>query len=262
MRTRSFIWACIIVCVAVVAVSLEAQAPSGAPPIRHVGEGYLRSRPAPGPEGAIPRLPDGKPDLSGTWLSGGVADVTREALKGGDTVEMLPAARKIFETRQAKDDPASNCLPAMVTVGTGPFPWRIVTTPTHAFFLYEMHAFFRQVFMDGRGHPAHLDPTWYGHSIGRWDGDTLVVDTIGYNDKGWLDHLGHPRTTKMHTIERYTRQDFGNLAIGVTVDDPGSYAKPFTVASKARLVPEELMEYVCEDNNRFVDHLVGPPAFR
>ena len=108
----------------------------------------------------------------------------------------------------------------------------------HIFILYEgnIHSF-RQIFMDGRKHPDDPDPTWYGHSIGHWEKDTLVVDTVGFNDKFWFDYLGHPHTEKLHTIERYTRTDLGNMTIEVTIDDPGAYAKPFTTTGTARLQP-------------------------
>jgi hypothetical protein len=134
-------------------------------------------------------------------------------------------------------------------------------TPTHAFFLYEMFNY-RQVFMDGRKHPPaeELDPRWYGHSIGWWEGDTLVVDTVGFNGKIWFDNRGHISTDKLHVVERYTRSDLGNMRIEITIDDPGAYARPFTVHGAARLMPreDELLEYVCNENNQDVPFLVGP----
>ena len=112
--------------------------------------------------------------------------------------------------------------------------------------------------MDGRKHPDDPDPTWYGHSVGHYEGDTLVIDTIGFNDKFWFDFRGHPHTEKLHTIERYTRTDLGLLENKVTIDDPGAYSRPFTVAFTARLRPnEELMEYICQENNQDVKHLTG-----
>jgi hypothetical protein len=107
--------------------------------------------------------------------------------------------------------------------------------------------------MDGRKHPAELDPTWYGHSIGWWERDTLVVDTVGFNDKFWFDRRGHPHTEQLHTVERYTRTDLGHMEIKVTIDDPGAYSKPFTLTFNARLSNpgDELMEYICQENNQF-----------
>jgi hypothetical protein len=142
---------------------------------------------------------------------------------------------------------------------TTPYPFRFVQTPTHKaathmFILHEgnIHSY-RQIFMDGRKHPAELDPTWFGHSIGWWEGDTLVIDTIGFNDKFWFDRLGHPHTEQLHTIERWTRKDFGTLENKVTIEDPGAYARPFTVTFTAKLSEpgDELMENICQENNQF-----------
>ena len=142
-----------------------------------------------------------------------------------------------------------------------PYPWRIVQTPTHYFMLFEgnIHSF-RQIFMDGRKHPDDPDPTWYGHSTGKWDKDTFVIDTVGFNDKFWFDYLGHPHTERLHTIERYTRTDLGNMTIEVTIDDPGAYTKPFTTLGRARLQPagDELLEYVCQENNIDLVHVNAP----
>ena len=161
--------------------------------------------------------------------------------------------------RQSKDDPEANCLPTGIP-RIAPYPWRIIQTPTHIFFLFEgnIHSY-RQIFMSVSKHPDDLDPTWYGHSIGHWEGDTLVVDTIGFNDKFWFDFVGHPHTEKLHTIERYTRKDLGTLVNEVTIDDPGAYSKPFTVTFTARLLPgEELMEYICQENEQDTKHIQGP----
>jgi hypothetical protein len=106
-----------------------------------------------------------------------------------------------------------------------PYPWRIVQTPTHIFFLFEgnIHSY-RQIFLDGRKHPADPDPTWYGHSIGRFDENTLIVDTVGFNDKFWFDFKGHPHTERLHIVERYTRRDFNTLVNQITIEDPGAYS--------------------------------------
>jgi hypothetical protein len=168
-----------------------------------------------------------------------------------------------MSARMANEDPGTNCLPLTIPRGT-PYPWRMVVTPTHVFFLHEMYHY-RQAFLDGRPHPPieELDPTWYGHSIGRWEGDTLVIDTVGFNDKGWLDSRGHPVSERLHVVERYTRTNMGTMAMEVTIDDPGSYTKPFTVRSTARLMPgDELREYVCSENNQDVPHIVGPADTR
>jgi hypothetical protein len=118
---------------------------------------------------------------------------------------------------------------------------------------------FRQIFMDGRGHPKDVNPTWTGHAIGRWEGDTLVVDKVGFNDKTWLDNDGHPHTEMLHIIERYRRPDKGHLEMETTVEDPGTLAKPWTQKRIADLAPgdEEVLEFICNENNRDPDHMVG-----
>jgi len=109
----------------------------------------------------------------------------------------------------------------------------------------------RQVFLDGRKHPDDPSPTWLGHSIGRWERDTLVVDTIGFNDRGWLDNAGHPQTEKLHIVERYRRVDLGHLDVDITIDDPGAYTKPWKVHRILELAPhEEIQEYICNENHK------------
>jgi hypothetical protein len=219
---------------------------------------------APRPAGPAPRLPDGTIDFSGVWFGGGSGQDVREGLPKGETIPLLPEAKTLMESRMSKDDPEANCLPTGVP-RVAPYPWRIIQHPshskaTHIFFVFEgnIHSY-RQIFMDGRKHPEELDPTWYGHSIGSWDGDTLVIDTVGFNDKFWFDFVGHPHSEKLHTIERWTRKDMNTLENRVTIDDPGAYAKPFTLTFTARLRPgEELMEYICNENNQDVLHLQGP----
>jgi hypothetical protein len=113
--------------------------------------------------------------------------------------------------------------------------------------------------MDGRPHPPDPDPTWYGHSTGRWDKDTLIIDTVAFNDRSWFDFEGHPHTERLHTTERYTRPNLGALTEEVTIDDPGAYTRPFTVSSTHRLlVNDELIEYVCQENEKDTRHLRGP----
>ena len=107
--------------------------------------------------------------------------------------------------------------------------------------------------MDGRKHPEDPDPTWFGHSIGWWEGDTLVIDTVGFNDKFWMDRRGHPHTEQLHIIERWTRTDLGHMENKVTFDDPGAYSKPFTLTFQARLAPagDDIMENICVENNQY-----------
>src|ERR1700722_11374499 len=214
--------------------------------------------------GPAPRTADGKPEFSGVWSPEHtfIYDIS-VSLKKGETLPLQPWAADLTKAHMSKDDPEANCLPTGVP-RQNPYPWRIVQTPTHIFFLFEgnIHSY-RQIFMDGT-HPADPDPSWYGHSIGTWEGDTLVVDTIGFNDKFWFDFRGHPHTEQLHTIERYTRKDLGTLENKVTIIDPAYYSKPFTLTFTARLRPkEELMEYICQENQQDAQHMqggAGPPV--
>ena len=249
----------------VMTVTLSAMALAAQAPTSPAGTSGVQAGRGPAPaQGRTPHLPDGTVDLSGVWNGGGPVGDLAQGLPKGETIPLTADAKKLMESRQSGDDPEANCLPTGVP-RVAPYPWRIVQTPaykkaTHLYFLFEgnIHSY-RQIFMDGRKHPEDLDPTWYGHSIGRWEGDTLVIDTVGFNDKFWFDFRGHPHTEKLHTIERWTRKDYGTLENRVTIDDPGAYARPFTLTFTAGLRPgEDLMEYICNENNQDVQHLVGP----
>jgi hypothetical protein len=202
-----------------------------------------------GPSGPAPKMPDGKPDLSGVWYSPRTIDPGKPV--------MLPWAEALTKQRNPKDDPEAHCLPAGVP-RMNPFPWKIIQTDKLLVMLFEgnIHSY-RQVFLDGRGHPKDLDPTWYGDSIGSWDGDTLVVDSIGFNDKFWFDFAGHPHTQQLHVIERYHRRDLGNLDIDITIVDPGAYSEPWKIKRTSILMNGEIQEYICNENNQDEPHLVG-----
>jgi len=242
------------------------------------------------PAGPTPRLPDGHPDLVGIYgaPNGPVGDIAagmpivpcdtpgavkqnagRGGAKGGapaapvcrEGIPLSAEGKKVLAGQLSKNDPEANCLPTGVPRHS-PYPWRIVQDKTHFFFLFEgnIHSY-RQIFMDGRKHPADPDPTWYGHSIGSWDGDTLVVDTVGYNDKFWFDFAGHPHSEQLHTVERYTRTDSATLVIETTIDDPVMYTKTFKVTFTARAQPNgELTEYICQENQQDAQHLQGPAS--
>jgi hypothetical protein len=200
------------------------------------------------------------PDFSGIYQGGGPINDIAEGLKRGEKLPLRPEARKILASRLSAEDPETNCLPTGVP-RIAPYPWRIVQTDSIIFFLFEgnIHTY-RQIFMDGRKHPADPDPTWYGHSIGHFEGKTLVVDTIGYNDKFWFDFKGTPHTERLHTIERYTFNGPDKIINEVTIDDLGAYTKPFRVTFTATRAPKgfELIEYICQENNQDVSHLRGP----
>jgi len=151
-----------------------------------------------------------------------------------------------------RDSPSGFCLPSGPLL-TGPVLYKIVQTPTLLLTLAEDAIAVRQAFLDGRHHPKELDPTWMGHSIGHWEGDTLVVDTVGMNDRSWLNI--YPHTMQLHLVEHYHRTDFTHLQMDIMIEDPGAFTKPWTIHTVSNLAPgEEIGEYVCE-NNRDAQHL-------
>ena len=201
-------------------------------------------------------MADGKPDFSGIWNG-------QRALPNQEPPVMLPWAEKLTAERTnnySADDPEARCLPGGVP-RAAPYHYQLVQTPKLLLMLFEgnIHSY-RQIFLDRREHLKITEPLWYGDSIGSGgaDGDTLVVDTVGFNDKFWFDMAGHPHTTQLHVIERYHRRDFGNLDIGITIEDPGTYTKPWTIQRVSTLETGiEMSEYVCNENNSDVLHLVG-----
>jgi hypothetical protein len=158
-----------------------------------------------------------------------------------------------------KDNPDANCLPmGFMQLHGHPQPRKIVQTPELIVIMYEGNQGLRQIFMDGRALPKpgpELQPWWYGYSVGRWEGDTLVVESTGFRDDGWLDVYGSPLTEQGKLIERWRRPDFGHLEIDVTVDDPKAYTKPFTVrVSHQIMLDQELIEFICNENEKSARH--------
>lgn len=224
-----------------------------------------------------PKAADGKPDLSGLWhyispteegdLNSG-ADPAKipflniAAPLPPDGLPMKPEAAALFGARAAglgKDTPLGHCLPPGIPWNyLIPDPFKIVQMRDLVIVLHEEGNNFRQIFLDGRKLPKDPVPTWNGYSIGRWDGDTLVVDSSGFNASAWLDGMGHPRTEQLHLTERFHRLDAGHLDIQITVDDPGAYQKPWSSTVHFDLLPDwELMEKICLENEKDVEHLVG-----
>ena len=235
--------------------SLPAPGQDGAAPAK----GKAKQKGAKAKSGPTPRLADGKVDLSGLWTPDRnfIYDIS-DALKPGDKLPTQPWAEKLTRERMSKDDPEANCLPTGVP-RQAPYPWQIVPTATRIYFLFEgnIHSY-RQIFLDRASHPADPNPTWYGDSIAKWDGDTLVVDSVGFNELFWFDFAGHPHTDKLHVTERYTRPDADHLDYETVVDDPGAYTRPFTMYGHSTLeAGGELMEYICNENNKDVSHIVG-----
>ena len=206
------------------------------------------------PDGPTPRTPEGKVDFSGVWDPGfSFANI--------GNVPLQPWAEALYQERRAnqgRDDPEARCLPAGVP-RISPFPQKFVQTPTLVVILDEgnVHSY-RQLFLDGREHAVDTFPLWMGDSIAGWDGDTLVVETIGFNDKTWLNGQGIPHTEQLRVIERYTRPDLGHLEVEITIEDPGAFTEPHTFNRTFTLLPDwEIHEYVCNEFNVDINHLVG-----
>jgi hypothetical protein len=206
-----------------------------------------------------PRTADGKPDLSGFWSISGLGFATNIT-----DVEMLPAAKAMFQKRletYGNDDPAGYCLPEGPRSGlAGLDPLRIVQTPAMVVVLYETSSY-RVIYTDGRPLPKDPNPTWMGYSIGRWDGDSFVVESAGFNDRTWLDFSGHPHTEALHMTERFRRTNFGHMDLEVTFDDPKTYVKPFSIRVGVNYVADDdLIENVCLENEKDREKLVGKVA--
>jgi len=215
----------------------------------------FQSRPRP-PAGAAPRTPDGKPDFSGLWYG-----PLPGASGPGETLELLPWAEAVAKERKdnnLKDSPTARCLPFNLTP-LSMFLNRVVQTPDLLVTIIEYDIpGYRQIYLDGRGHPKELEPSWTGHSIANWEEDTLVIDTIGFNDKTWLGEA-NPHTEKLHVTTRLRRPDLGHLEIENTYDDPGALKKPWKTKGVATLAPanEQILDFICNENNQDVEHLVG-----
>jgi hypothetical protein len=234
----------------------------------------------------VPRTGDGKPDLSGIWANPGWREISAGSGVSGTggapgTPSVLPRGPGLFfdigsgvpgglpfqpwaadlrKKRMAegsKDNPDAHCLPmGNMQLQTHPQPRKIIQTPTVTVILYEGNAGIRQIFTDGRPLPDNdPQPWWFGYSTGRWVGDTLVVDTSGFRDQGWLDVNGSPLTEAAKVRERFTRVNYGNLDIEITVDDPKAYTRPWTVTVKQEIMLDtELIEFVCLENEKSTAH--------
>jgi Carboxypeptidase regulatory-like domain len=209
------------------------------------------------PTGPAPRTPDGKPDLSGLWINR-----APDPAKPQMPAPMQPWAATLAKQRteaNSKDAPGTYCMPnnpVPITVG---FPYKFVQSPQLIVMLQEYDTpGYRQIYLDGRAHPKDWNPTWMGHAVGRWEGDTLVVDTVGYNDKSWFGLPGIPHTEQLHVVERIRRPDLGHLEVEVDIEDPGAFTSVWKRTVSATLAPgEDIMEFICAENNRDSQHMVG-----
>ena len=233
-----------------------------------------------------PRALDGKPDLSGVWhvqptgmaemkrLFGEHADATDVPGMELDTISkygvnilqdfkpedapLRPEAVQILRGRKIGDFPATHCLPQGIPLGSMlSEPVKIVQSPKLIAILYEADDKHRQIYTDGRVLPKEFDqPAWMGYSVGHWERDTLVVETAGFNDKTWLDIMGHPHSEALRVVERYHRRDFGHMDVEMTFDDPQMYTKPFTIKVTNELwADSDIFEFFCNENEKDRAHL-------
>jgi hypothetical protein len=236
-----------------------------------------------------PRASNGKPDLSGVWqveptpadeMKRMFGDVNALSVPGDDVLTfskyflnlladfkpeespLRPEAAERFRwlaANRGRESPTANCLPpGLPQADAGPNPHKIIQTPALIVIIYEAFSSHRQIYLDGRTVPTDREPLWLGYSVGRWDGDTLAVDTVGFNDKSWLDAFGHPHSEDLHVVERFRRRDFGHMDVQLTIDDPRMYARPFTVKLTDLLVPDsDIGEYFCSENERDRAHIAA-----
>ncbi|MGH9560127.1 MAG: hypothetical protein ACRD3S_01625, partial [Terracidiphilus sp.] len=221
-----------------VTVTVVGTAP--APESNQTPSQYLENKP-------IPQL-DGHPDLSGVYIAG--FDVHPDP---ATPIVLKPGAEKYKVGEDYGFSLTQRCLPPGVPGTTQwPYPLQIVETPNQIVILYEAEHLFRVIRTDGRPHPKDLDPTWMGNSVGHWDGETLVVDVVGFNDQGYVDKYRH--TTEYHVIERYRRTAYESVSYEATIEDPNVFSKPWKMIGVLQLHPEwEIQEYICEENNHNYD---------
>ena len=201
-----------------------------------------------------------KPDLSGYW---NLPYVPNMALGKEDMVPYTPAGKAAYVNHDSKDDPTGFCLyPGVPRIMQSPYPVQFVQTGSQLLMLFEYMKMWRMIYTDGREHLKAVDATFMGDSVGNWEGDTLVIDTVGLNDRTWLDTAGHQHSRQLHVIERLRRTGPDTIAYEITVDDPVMYAKPWkherllTTLKPTPGLPE-LLEYSCNENNKDVEHLIS-----
>ena len=223
------------------------------------------------PAGPTPHLADGRPDFGGkgAWypgFAGNIAELKWKGVKSADRhvdVPFLPWALNLFNERVetiGKDDPEAKCLPVGVPrYMFDPYPFQMIQMADRVVFLFEGDNYpWRVVPTDGRAHPKNVNPTWMGDATGHYEGDTLVVDVVGFNGLAWLDQAGHAQTEQAHLVERYTRTDSRTLKYEVTIDDPGAYSQSWIASNTVSWRPGmELIEYVCNENEKSSVHMIG-----
>jgi hypothetical protein len=230
--------------------------------------------------GPVPHL-NGKPDLSGIWQVQGEprgpglyglgespnSKYFRDILADSkpDEQPITPAGAEILRKHQALGSGGAaglNCLPDGVPHGDLlPEPFKIIQTASEVIMLYEVETTFRQIFTDGRKYPIDPNPTWNGYSVGRWDGDTLVIDSLGFNDLSWLDARGHGHSEDMRVEERFRRRDYGHLELAIMITDPKTFTKPISFNVVEELLPDtDVFEHYCIENERDAAHESARPG--
>jgi len=259
-------------------ILLGAAAPSAAQWGTHVSGRVPRTAAGePDLEAPPPRTADGKVDLSGVWQGvGGIGPAQQPAIKFSDGppvagflniaqnmkegAPLKPEGEALLKQRRdanGRENPEAHCLPmGIMQFHTQGAPRKLIQSRDLLVILYEASMGIRQIFTDGRKAPTDdPQPWWYGYSVGHWDGDTLVVETTGLRDDGWLDVFGTPLTESAKLTERFRRPSYGRMELDVTIDDPKVYTKPWTVRVNQRIMPDqELLEFVCLENQRFGKH--------
>lgn len=214
------------------------------------------------PTGPAPHMKDGKVDFTGNWQPNAIGQNINLASVGGEP-EMTEWAKKLYDDHKSnisKDDPEARCLPPGVPrMSTTPYPWSMIQNDKELVIVYEGGAhIWRKIFLDGRPHNPQTEDTWLGDSTGKWiDNETLEVETVGQNDKTWLDEDGHPHTKNMIVKETFRRPDEGHLVIDHEIIDPEAYPKGWKFTTHPTQLKGELIEYICQENNRDVQHLIG-----
>jgi hypothetical protein len=200
------------------------------------------------PQAAVP------PDLNGVWSAPFTPDISKAL---GHQPPFTPYAAARFAKEDEIDDPLTKCLPIGPARGiqAGLMPFQIVQTPNVFTILFENQHTFRIIHTDGRSHPKDVDPTWFGDSIGKWDGDTLVVDTVGLDDRTWLDTAGHEHSDQLHLVERFQKVDNNTIQWTVTFEDPKFFTEPWSVTLPITRQNTEIMSYSCEENEKDRAHL-------
>ena len=207
----------------------------------------------------VPRMPDGKPDLRGLWQRPYVPDMTKNSANGSQQgMAELPftdwGKAEWTKYDASRGDYTGSCMPfGLIRSMNSPDPIQIMQDEKQIALLYEQNTWFHMVYIDGRQHPKTRDlvPTWFGHSIGHWEEDTLVVDTVGFNGYTRLDTIGHPHSDQLHVVETFRRTDPNHMDYTITIDDPKTYTKSWTNKRTFTLRKDwEIMEYSCEENNK------------